>query len=442
MKAFGIPIKIEVSFFVLAVFLAASRMSAPAFLVEWLLVVFFSVLVHEFGHALAARAFGFSPTVRLYAMGGLTAYSPDARSSVTRSLVISLAGPAMGFLAGGTIFLCGTFLFHFASSDLLFTTYYDLLWVNVGWGLFNMLPVLPLDGGSVLLALEEGILGRKEQVLSHTISLLVALAITLWALSVHWSWVAFLGVWFAYSNGSFLWQKIQQRRDQKLEPLLTEARAAVNKRETDLGLDLIRTVQKKARTSPVKREAASLLIFGLIQQEKYEEAQKELRMLEVLFGGDSYLEGLVHFQKGDMVNALPHLRAAFNSSPSKEVGLVLNQALIAQKEFPEVLDLCAHVAMEEVSWSLLANLQTESFNQGDFEVSVRAGLLAWGQQPDADIAYNIGCAYARGTNPGEAIKWIKSALDSGFDKKDLLVSDSDLDPLRSMAEFKQLLADV
>ena len=72
MKLFRIPIKIEISFFVVAVFLGLSRARDMALLVEWILVVFASILLHEFGHAFAARAFGLSPEIRLYQMGGLT----------------------------------------------------------------------------------------------------------------------------------------------------------------------------------------------------------------------------------------------------------------------------------------------------------------------------------------------------------------------------------
>ena len=52
MKIFGIPIKIEPSFLVLSIFLAASRGFNLPLLVEWLVVVFISILVHELGHAL------------------------------------------------------------------------------------------------------------------------------------------------------------------------------------------------------------------------------------------------------------------------------------------------------------------------------------------------------------------------------------------------------
>ena len=51
-KILGIPIKVA-----LAVFLGLGRARDLTLIAEWCAVVFASVLVHEFGHALAARAF-------------------------------------------------------------------------------------------------------------------------------------------------------------------------------------------------------------------------------------------------------------------------------------------------------------------------------------------------------------------------------------------------
>jgi len=76
-KVFRIPVKIEVSFFAIVVFLALSRSHGITLIVEWVVVVFVSVLLHEFGHALAARAFGLKPEIRLYQMGGLTSWRSE-----------------------------------------------------------------------------------------------------------------------------------------------------------------------------------------------------------------------------------------------------------------------------------------------------------------------------------------------------------------------------
>ena len=442
MRIFGVPIKIEISFFILAAFLASSRASEPALLIEWLLVAFFSVLIHELGHALAARAFGLSPTIRLYAMGGLTYLNGDASINTGKNLVISLAGPAVGFVTGGIVFGLGAVFPISIRSFVLFSAYHDLIWVNVGWGLFNILPMLPLDGGRVLVAIEEGVLRRRNQVIAHAISLLFALSIFLWALSASRGWIAILGVWFAYSNGQYLFQTLQERRDRPLLAALNEAAAAVNAEESAVCLDLIRDVQKKARTDHVKREAAGLKIFALIKQDRYEEAEKELQIFRALFGRNAYLEGLLFFKRGDSGAARSCLSQAFAEAPFKELGLLLNQVLISEQAFDEVLELTAHPTLVEDKSSLLVYLESKAFDAGNFEMAARAGALAFTEEANPEVAYNVACAFARQGNKIEGIKWLRSAVASGFHDAALLTADADLESLRDLPEFKQLVADI
>jgi len=126
-KVLGIPTKIEPSFLVLSLFLAASRGLNPPLLLEWLVVVFISVLLHEIGHALVARRFGLSPHITLHSMGGLTSWSEVTEIAPLKHLAISLAGPAAGFLLGGALLLAGPTLLRAVPSELLTVAYHDLL---------------------------------------------------------------------------------------------------------------------------------------------------------------------------------------------------------------------------------------------------------------------------------------------------------------------------
>src|SRR5215510_2673923 len=103
MKIFGIPIKIDPSFLFVCALLAYSRLSAPAFLVECLIVIFVSILIHELGHAMVVRSFGLSPQIMLYSMGGLTSWTDEKGISHAKHIAISLAGPFAGFLFYGVI---------------------------------------------------------------------------------------------------------------------------------------------------------------------------------------------------------------------------------------------------------------------------------------------------------------------------------------------------
>ena len=439
MKVLGIPTKIDPSFYVLSLFLGASRGLNLPLLLEWLVVVFTSVLLHELGHALVARRFGLSPQITLYSMGGLTSWSEATEIAPQKNLAISLAGPAAGFLLGGVLFLTAPALLRAVPSELLTVAYHDLLWVNIGWGIFNLFPILPLDGGHVLLTLERWLTRKQDQIISHTISLLGSLTITYLAFTRRSSWVVILGIWFAYSNATYLLNRLKSSRDKKLEPNLEEAHKAINDEKLDVALDIISRIQKKALTQWMRGEASRALIFIFIKQNRYKEAEEELTRFNGLFGQDHYLQGVLSFQKAEMSQAIPDLKLAFDQSPDYQLGLILNQALMAERRYSDVLDLCGHAVMSQAIWPLSVNLQTDAFNNHEFEIAGRAGALAYEQKPDPNIAYNAGCAFARASDSTQALVWIQRAIASGFSDKNLLATDPDLESIRSQPGFVDLL---
>ena len=60
----------------------------------------------------------------------------------------------------------------------------------------------------------------------------------------------------------------------------------------------------------------------------------------------------------------------------------------------------------------------------------------------ATAMYNIACGYAMLNDNDNALVWLQRSLDNGFEQTELLASDSDLDPIRTDARFKKLLATV
>lgn len=167
----GIPITIQPWFWAMGLFMG---MNLPGQLIPlWIAVVFVSVLVHELGHALAARAFGSRSTILLYSFGGLT--FPERRLKRNQEIILSLAGPGAGFLLAAVVY--GVTSLGPGLSPLGHWTLGQLLWVNVAWGIMNLLPVHPLDGGHVL----EGILGPRRRRTVHTVGIVAGIAVALFA---------------------------------------------------------------------------------------------------------------------------------------------------------------------------------------------------------------------------------------------------------------------
>jgi Zn-dependent protease len=201
----------------------------------WVIAIFVSVLLHELGHALAFRRYGQRSSIVLHFAGGLTV--PEQVSwgsgwanvalSPRQEIVVSLAGPFSGFLfaavliggvlaSGGTIGInwllgfiplpsVGTIPFGGVFLRLLV---FFLLSVNIFWGLINLVPVYPLDGGNVARYLllqydpRDGV--RKSLRLSVIAGGVVAVVALLFLRSIY---MAFLFGFLAFQS----YQSLQNR---------------------------------------------------------------------------------------------------------------------------------------------------------------------------------------------------------------------------------------
>lgn len=155
---------------------------SASFLLLCALIIFFSepgflpalliaALFHELGHLLAMLFFGAYPTrLRLGAVGFKIDYS--GAISPLQEMLTALAGPALGLLFSFSCALLGNFL------------QWDFFLLCAGLGFilnaFNLLPILPLDGGRLLEFLLSSALGlNRGERLAHRLSLLLALALCL-----------------------------------------------------------------------------------------------------------------------------------------------------------------------------------------------------------------------------------------------------------------------
>ena len=170
---FGIPVRIHFLFWIVCLLISPRREGNldPQDAVIFVVVALVSVLVHEFGHALTQRYFGGNPYVVLHGMGGL-AICGDCDRRPSSQIKISLAGPGAGFclailivallaLAGsqptwslsgepGALWIgIGYLDFTPPENILLHKLVWYFLAVNTLWGILNLLPIYPLDGGQV-----------------------------------------------------------------------------------------------------------------------------------------------------------------------------------------------------------------------------------------------------------------------------------------------------
>lgn len=156
---FGFPVRIQLSFFLIVTILGLTPGATVASVVIWTSVAALSILWHELGHAFAARRLGSQPTIDLYSFGGLTHWQPRRDATRWHLISVALAGPVSGMVLGGLVALAAFLAGGFGTGHVRFSVIIAL-WINLGWGLVNLLPVLPLDGGHVMAEL---LPGSREQ---------------------------------------------------------------------------------------------------------------------------------------------------------------------------------------------------------------------------------------------------------------------------------------
>ena len=162
----------------LLLFLVAAIVAPAGFeTIAFVFALLGSVVLHELGHALMARRYGIGTAdITLYLFGGVARLERMPRAAGPE-LLISLAGPAVNFaIVIGLSLLLGLADWAGVSTPNLLAV---VLQLNLGLGLFNLLPIFPMDGGRVLRALLSGPLGRLRATevaafLGRTIALIAA----------------------------------------------------------------------------------------------------------------------------------------------------------------------------------------------------------------------------------------------------------------------------
>jgi Zn-dependent protease len=201
-----IPVRVHPYFWLTTVFLGLDT-QRPAldifiYLFVWAAIEFVSILVHELGHILMGRYFGSRGHIILTGLCGLAVGSSELPQRRERIAVL-LAGPGAGFLLAAlvaglswlynpaiTMYLLGSLVgvrvpvaAHVdIPPDLVLFILYNMLWINIFWGLVNLLPIWPLDGGQVSREICQSYRGREGMRLSLQISLLTAGGLALLAL--------------------------------------------------------------------------------------------------------------------------------------------------------------------------------------------------------------------------------------------------------------------
>jgi stage IV sporulation protein FB len=154
---FGTHVRVHPFFWLMAAVLGWGRAmggdtrTGLIYLGIWMVCVFVSILLHEFGHIWMGRLFGSHGHIVLHSLGGLAIGSNSLNRGWQRFLV-SFAGPLIQFVFCGVVFLAA--IFFLPAVPLTWhqqaaRTAAFLLEINLFWPILNLLPIWPLDGGQM-----------------------------------------------------------------------------------------------------------------------------------------------------------------------------------------------------------------------------------------------------------------------------------------------------
>ncbi len=157
-----IPIYIHWSFLLIILYTAyrsiedGNELSGVLESIAFVLSIFTCVILHELGHAFAAKRYGIGTRdIIMYPIGGVAQLNGIPKEPL-QELVVAIAGPAVNLVIAAIVGMGMFFLgvLHLFSDNTWQSNFSaSLLAVNIFLVLFNMIPAFPMDGGRVLRAL-------------------------------------------------------------------------------------------------------------------------------------------------------------------------------------------------------------------------------------------------------------------------------------------------
>jgi Zn-dependent protease len=397
----------------------------------WVVIVFVSVLFHELGHALAFRAFGYTSTVQLIALGGVTTPAIDRPLSWGKVVVSSLAGPTFGASLG---LLCGVLAQATAPGSIENYALSTAALTNMFWAVFNLLPIVPLDGGGISRAILGKLFGRSGVIAAYVLGIVVCAGAAYFLYLIGGPYNLILVALFAWMNVQALMAAWRTEPDVPAPPQLVEAEGAFRKGELDRARSL--ASQLLDGELPVATRSRIHHLLGWVAL-KEGEGRRALDEFSQVQGRpvESQAVAAAFSLIGDDERAIPLWEQAARQSRDPTVlhewaGALLRRGDVRGASAVPGVDLAtAYERAERVA-----------FLRGAYSEAARFGEESLARRPSAARAYEVACAYARAGDVRRAMALLIRARDLGYSDREAAASDPDLVPLAGEPAFQAWLA--
>ena len=265
-----IPLAIHPFFWVFAGLIGWLSSGTLLGMFVWIGIIFVSVVIHEFGHALTAVCFKQKARIQLIALGGVTMFE-GPKLKFWQQFLITFNGPLFGFF----LFLIATALLHFSWPPLFLKILKVTQLANLFWTVVNLLPVLPLDGGQLLRIVLEAIFGVKGFKASLLVGAIIAALISFYFFMMQGFLLGAFFFLFAFQSFD-AWRKsrfaTRSDRDESNKQLMIQAEEALQEGRTEEAKRILEEVKEKAKDGMLAFAATQYLAFLAIKEGKREEA--------------------------------------------------------------------------------------------------------------------------------------------------------------------------
>lgn len=406
----------------------------------WVLIIFVSALVHEAGHALTLRAFGYRPSIQLIWLGGGIRTNTAFPLPWHRLVLVTAAGP----LAGLVLSAVTLGLWRYGVAPDAERWRFLLLWssaANAFWALFNLIPVPPLDGGTILSALATRLFGRRGFMGAQLTSLVLCVAMVAYGLR-HAPLVALLFGMFGLRALRLL--MATSRGELKVS-------SGVTPTPLMLALQQAQAALAGGRLDEARQRALSLLEEETCTPEVASRAHHLLGWVALKEGQGRM--ALDHFSQVHRRPVETHaLAAAFSLIGDEPRALALWELAWHESRDRTVLHEYAGslIRSERVQQALrLPGVDREAaflcaerplFIRGAYSEAAAIAEAGLVHAPVARLAYDAACAHARARHLHDAMRLLRRATELGFQDADYAASDEDLAPLHGLPDFEQWLS--
>lgn len=277
---FKIPVFVSPWFIFLVVYWSYTSATLQEGLI-WGLSITLSVLFHEFGHGLVSKHFKLAPRIMLHGWGGFCAHERAARDRDDALIII--AGPAANFILAGLSWGGLKLLQAINPSALstgLLTFFGYMIAINLILGIFNLLPIWPLDGGQLfrLGLLQTKLTPVRAEKITHTTGLVLgAVMVFILAVWLRSTFGAIIIAFVAYQNlvqlqSTSSSDPIRSKNKQGKE-FLAQAESALARRDWSRASQLAHQLRSLSSLDPdTMQRVWSILAIATTHEGDYERA--------------------------------------------------------------------------------------------------------------------------------------------------------------------------